>query len=128
MFTDVQVPIQEGEDLIIVILPYVAARDEESFQVTAKLSAMISLRSQRSRMEAAKAQMVMEQRDLQISNLRKIKFDPPRVVFKCEDCGEQWDAWVDDDGALEDQWSCVCTNGQCSSHGNPAMLVPEEDW
>lgn len=103
---------------VTVGLPYVAAGSREAVRNTAIFVAA----------KAAHDALVFhksQQKDLQIANLRSLLYKPPLVRFKCEECDNVWDAWVADDGTLEDKWSVVCTNGECPCHGSPAMLLQE---
>ncbi len=40
-----------------------------------------------------------------------LKYDPPLARFVCEGCDSQWDAWVDDNGWLEEKRDCYCNCG-----------------
>lgn len=106
-----------GEE-VSVMLPYIAAGSKEAVRITGIF--MASKIAHELYHQRAK-----DQNDLQISNLRSLVYSPPLVRFWCEECDSKWDAWVDDQGILEDRWSCVCTNEKCSHHGVAATLLPE---
>lgn len=47
-------------------------------------------------------------------------YEPPRVRFECPNCENQWDAWVNDDGTLQDPRDKRCC-------GMDSVLVDDED-
>lgn len=113
------VHVEDPEGFPVTVgLPYVAAGSKEAVRTTA---IFVAAKAAHDALEFHKSQ----QKDLQIANLRNLLYEPPLVRFKCEECGNTWDAWVDDEGLLEDRWSVVCTNDRCSHHGYPAMLLPQ---
>lgn len=110
----------EGPDGIPVIvgLPFIAARSAEALRVT---GVIVASKAVRDFQEAN----VASRRQLQLDNLRKLLYEPPLQRFKCEVCLNEWDAWIAEDGTLEDKWACACTNGNCKNHGGPAVLCVE---
>lgn len=121
------VPVEGEHGDAVVVLPYVAAQDINALWVTATVLATKAVYDVGVHMEKTLEAASKSQRQLQIENLRKIKWEPPLQRFKCESCNYIWDAWISEDGSLEDPWSCVCTNGRCTAHGSPAVIYNEED-
>lgn len=101
---------------VIVKLPYVAARSKEAVKNTAIIVASKAARDHY--MHSLQAQKFF-----QIHNLLSQLYEPPLQRFRCETCENEWDAWIAEDGTLEDKWSCVCTNGWCPDRGSPAVLI-----
>lgn len=116
---DVHVSVEWTEPQLVVILPWVCAADYKSLVVTCEVMGGMIAKTVLGHAQA-------NNRSLAIDQMRALTYEPPLVRFKCEDCQESWDAWIDDEGSLEDQWSVVCTNSSCSSQGEPATLLPEE--
>lgn len=121
------VPVESDHGDALVILPYVAARDINALWVTAVIVATKAVYDASVYREQSKEAASEAKKQLQIANLRMIKWEPPLQRFKCEYCEHVWDAWIADDGSLEDPWSIVCTNGKCPAHGYPAVIHNEED-
>lgn len=115
---DVVHPVFEDGAAYFYYIGAVAAADTDSLLRTCDVVAMLHHKWNK---EAKAA----NQKQIQIENLRKIKWEPPLVKFHCETCGDTWDAWVADDGSLEDKWSVVCTNSKCTAHGYPAVIASE---
>lgn len=107
---------------VTVGLPFVAARSAAAVKST---SIIIASKAVHDTWMAFQAPQI-GQKQLQLSNLRKLLYEPPLQRFWCEDCGNEWDAWIAEDGSLEDKWACACTNERCKNHGGPATLLNEE--
>lgn len=114
----VQVEAPDGTP-VTVGLPYLAAGSKAAVKNT---GVIIASKAARDIYMAAHA----DQKQLQLSNLRKLLYEPPLQRFHCEYCGNSWDAWIAEDGTLEDIWACACTNEKCKNHGGPAILRLDE--
>lgn len=117
----VQVEDPEGAP-VTVGLPYVFAKSARAVRIT---GIIVASKAAHDVWLGTK----MEERKLQLSNLRRLIFDPPLQRFKCEECSLEWDAWIAEDGSLEDPWACACTNSRCANHGGPAVILgPREGY
>lgn len=117
------VPVESDHGEALVVLPYVAARDINALWVTAIIVATKAVYDVKEHTQSAKDAASAAQRKLQVENLRLIKWEPPLQRFQCEYCEDVWDAWIAEDGSLEDPRSCACTNEKCANHGGPAVLA-----
>lgn len=114
----VQVVDSDGDN-VTVTLPYVAAASPEAVRITSLVTA-------RKAAVDMVASFHFSQRESQIANLQTQKYSPPLVRFKCESCHNEWDAWVNSEGDLQDPRDCICSNGGCSMFGHPAVLLQED--
>lgn len=92
----------------LIVLPIVYGRDERAAAVTAQIVASLSL-----------------EKLSQIARARSghTSLDPGLHKMECPVCGWSWDAWVSEEGSLEDPRDAFCANSECSHQGQPARLL-----
>jgi hypothetical protein len=121
---DIDVPVQGHPEISAVRVPWVCARDAQAVTKTAIVvaqGAMMAVLAAETLGEAAQARQDPR------AALAAAKYEPPLVHFYCDGCEETWDAWVNDDGSLQDQRDVACGNSSCSKFTHAATLVDEED-
>lgn len=94
---------------------WVAAKDLEALMLTTMIATLINAMAPSAVIEGPAA----------IQALRDAKYDPPLERFHCAGCDHTWDAWVNDDGTLQDIRNVACANDACSRFGQAAELVSE---
>lgn len=112
---DAEVSLPRGNTMYLVNIPWIAAIDAQGLLRTGEVLAMLAIRE----IERPNPQENIE-------SLKNGKYDPPLVRFHCSGCNNSWDAWVSEDGELEDKWSVICTIGSCKRRGMPATLLKED--
>lgn len=119
---NIDVPTQSIPNITHVRVPWAAARTAEDMLKTANVAAFVAVRAV---MIAQAVQEQMQGENEELHRLMTAVYEPPLVRFRCDVCEDEWDAWVSNEGHLEDRWTAACTNGQCSRHGMPARLLDE---
>lgn len=90
---------------------WLAAQDAEAAIVTGRVVSYINSLALRATIEPDAA-----------SEVERRTYDPPLVRFVCPACHDDWDAWVADDGHLEDPRNQNCARSECARFGQPAEL------
>lgn len=107
-----------------VALSFVAAPSAGAVVDVARVAAEVNLLALKRSLERKAPKRTYADR---VAAARRRTFEGPRVVFACRSCGERWDAWVDDDGRLEDPRDAFCSTERCPRHGLEAETVDDED-
>lgn len=105
---DVPTPAFHAEGFEVVRLPYVAAGSAEAFATTSTVMALVN--------GSAIAAGVRASRVPQAPS----GLEPPLARMRCDACDSEWDAWVTDDGDLEDPRDGFCATARCPRRGQPA--------
>lgn len=121
---NIDVPVEGHPEISAVRVPWVCARDAEAVPKTAIVVAHGAMKAVLAA-EAVEASAT-ESSDDRLQALAEAKYDPPLVHFYCDGCEETWDAWVNDDGTLQDQRDVACANSGCEKFGKPATLAQED--
>lgn len=125
----VDVPIEggvmiNGELINFIRVPWAAAATAEAVMRTATIVAGELVKHLWAESLAAQRQL---QAPEALRALTEAKYEPPLVHFHCSgSCGETWDAWVNEDGSLQDKRDVCCANPNCNRLGHPAELVKED--
>jgi len=120
---DIDVPVEGHPEIAAVRVPWVCARDAMAVTKTAIVVAHGAMKA----VIAAEAVSSSAREPAnQLQALAEAKYQPPLVHFYCDGCEETWDAWVNDDGTLQDQRDVACANGACKKFTEPATLVDED--
>lgn len=122
MILNMVVPVDGWDEFSHMRIPYVAAADVNSLLKVGEITAHLSLTKMMEMTAAAHAPTSVQV----IAQMQASKYDPPYIRFRCPECKYEWDAWVDENGFLEDKYSVMCTNGDCPHKGEPASLIQED--
>lgn len=104
-----------------IIIPWISAKNVQALAVTAEIVAgFTAVQLKKVIMETKR------QKQRVIETVRVDGYQPPLVRFACSSCKDSWDAWVDEDGNLEDPRDALCGTPNCERLGRPAIKVEEE--
>lgn len=120
---DIDVPVQGHPEINCIRVPWVCARDSQAVTRTAIVVARGAMLAVLAAEAVSNSAQEPDDRRLMLT---EAKYEPPLVHFYCDGCEETWDAWVNDDGTLQDKRNVCCANSSCSKFTHPATLVEEE--
>ena len=101
----------EGRGSIFVEVPWAAAADVESL---ANMAAFVARSAVHHYFPSTNPEVPME------------KFEGPLVRLICAGCEGTWDAWVGEDGKLEDPRDATCSDENCPNYGVPARPIDDK--
>ena len=120
-------PWTEVEDLRVALvvegrpaevgLPWVYGVDAQAVITTAEIVAGLNVYAFRARFQS--------QQETLGERVRAVKYNPPRETIACPGCKDSWDAWVNEDGTLEDPRDANCSTEKCPRRGLPGFPVRE---
>lgn len=130
---DVDVPIPHAKEKYgvegeFIRIPWATARTEADCMHVLRIVAEMHLMAMSAAglpYQMASGKQVHPKKTYQelLHEVRQRKYDGPRMVFGCDACDETWDAWVDDDGHLEDPRDAFCWTTGCTKRGTFARPV-----
>lgn len=113
---DIDVPVGGHADITHIRVPYSYGRDATAVVRTAHVAAWLCMKSI---MTAQAIQRV----SATLAEAAVRPFEGPLVRFRCSGCENDWDAWVNDTGHLEDPSDSICTTPGCPRIGRPADVI-----